>query len=183
MADSITVNINGLSDLVIKLRRFPAALQKKGLTKAMRKGATVVRKAAIAGAQRVDRTQTPEKIFKNIVVQTATRLGKRNHGVAMRVGVLGGARSTSRDAVRARRRRARSGIKSLDELGEIAGAGKNNPGGDTWYWRFLEFGTSRFAAKAFMLPALEQNTERTIDVITEALKKEIDQLAAKGVTL
>lgn len=42
----------------------------------------------------------------------------------MRVGILGGARD-------------------MGKYGEFKGAGKDNPGGDTFYWRFREFGTSK----------------------------------------
>jgi HK97 gp10 family phage protein len=50
-----------------------------------------------------------------------------------------------------------------------------NPGGDTFYFRFLEFGTSKMAARPFIRPALSQNAQRATDVVVESLNKEIDK--------
>lgn len=89
--DSITAKLAGLDAITRKMKGLPGKLQKKYLYKALRKGAGIVRKAAVASAKKLDRKETPNKIYKAIAIQTAPRLGKSQHGSAVRVGVRGGA--------------------------------------------------------------------------------------------
>ena len=65
------VSVKGLASALNKLRRLSPEIQKRGLKNAMRAGATVVRKAAIINMRASDDPNTPEKVFKNIVVQFA----------------------------------------------------------------------------------------------------------------
>lgn len=46
---------------------------------------------------------------------------------------------------------------------------------DAYYWRFVEFGTSKMAANPFMRPAFESNKERCVDVIKESLAAALDE--------
>ncbi|MCY1547040.1 phage protein, HK97 gp10 family [compost metagenome] len=92
------------------------------------------------------------------MVQESSRRSKAVGGVVMRVGVLGGARDTKLGGL--------VGAKSL----------KDNPGGDTWYWRFLEFGTEQQAAQPFMRPALEENTDNVTETMAVELNKALDKL-------
>lgn len=48
-----------------------------------------------------------------------------------------------------------------------------------FYAKFLEFGTSKMAAKPFMRPAFDLNAERAISVFRDTLAKEIDKLTRK----
>lgn len=73
----------------------------------------------------------------------------------MRVGVLGGAKAPA--------------IQS----GEFKGKGKGNPGGDTYYWRFLEFGTENMPAHPFMRPAQDNNA--ATNKFAEEMKKGIEK--------
>lgn len=164
------VPVPGLSQVLKRLRALPLDLQKKGLKTAMRKGATVVRKAAIENVRTFDDPETKEKIFRNVVVQFAPRYSKRITGVVMRVGVLGGARQYASNVVNKRRGRVGKTF--------AVGGDKGNPGGDTWYWRFLEFGVPSHGIKAEhpMTHALEQNSGRATDVIVSSLDLEITKV-------
>lgn len=83
----------------------------------------------------MDDAGTDEAIWKNIAVANNARAGRKEGGIVMSVGVRGGAKSYANNAEN--RRKGRAGKTNA------TGGSKANPGGDTWYWRFLEFGTSR----------------------------------------
>lgn len=167
--------LRGVNELMIKLEGLDDEARRKGGRAALRKAANLVRDAAIAGALELDDPETAEQIAKNIAVRWSSKLYRSTGNLGFRVGVLGGARSTSRDALKSARRRRRQGVKSLDDLGEIAGKGKLNPGGDTWYWRHVEFGTSDTSATPFMRPALSNNVAAATDVFIREFDKAIDR--------
>lgn len=151
--------IQGLGNVLQRMRTLAPKLQQKGARTAARKGANIIRDAARENAKRINDPQTAEDISKNIAVQFASRSSKREGGVVMRVGVKGGARN---------------------RMGKMGG-GKANPGGDTWYWRLVELGTSRARAQPFMQPALANNVEKVTSTVVAELNKEIDKLVAGGV--
>jgi len=45
---------------------------------------------------------------------------------------------------------------------------------DAWYWRFLEFGTRKMAARPFLRPALEARRTQAVDAIKERLRQRIE---------
>lgn len=157
--------IKGLGDAMKKLRTLGPKLQKKGLGVALRKGAAIVRKDAVNRAKVFDRTGTPNKIFKEIVTRTNAKRGRQVGGVVVQVGVKGGAKQYVDN--RKNRRAGRVG-------------GSYEGPGSVFYWRFLEFGTSKMAARPFMRPALENNQQRVTDTVVASLNTEIDKLVAKG---
>lgn len=170
MADQF--QIKGLDAVLRKMRMLAPELQKKGLRAAVRKGANVVKNAAIQNAKRIDDPATAKSIAKNIAVQYASKTSRRIGGVAFRVGVRGGARQYANTKDNVRKGRAGSTYKT-------AGS-KANPGGDTFYWRFVEFGTSHSKAQPFLRPALADNVEKVVDTIVSSLNIEIDKIISKG---
>ncbi len=134
-----------------KLLGLAPKLRRKGLRKAARQAMNIVRDDARARAKAMDDPVTPEKIWKNIVTQEASRLGRREGGVAMRVGVRGGASSNQH---------------SKDASG--------NPGGDTRHWRYIEFGTEHTPPAPFMRPALSTNVGAVVDRFTALLTQEVE---------
>lgn len=139
--------IGGLSEVLKKMRSLAPKLEKAALKKAVRKGAQVIRKAAIANAKRIDNPDTKDSsIYKKISVQESKRLSRSEGGVAMRVGVRGGGRVT-------------------------------NETGNTGHFRFLELGTSQMAAQPFLRPALDSEAGEAVVVIGEALSAELDRMA------
>lgn len=160
MADDVRFQIEGLDALLARLDSLDAETKFKGGRAALRKAANVVRDAAIAGARDIDDPETAEQIAKNIAVRWSTRTFKRTGDLAFRVGVLGGAKNPG---------------PKLRELGELSGKGKANPGGDTWYWRLVEFGTSRTRARPFMRPAIERSTNEATAAFVREFNKAIDR--------
>ena len=153
--------LEGLDAVLAKMRALPIDVRQKGARFAGRKAANVIRDAAIQGAQKINDPSTREEIAKNITVRFATRTFRRTGDVMFRVGVLGGARQYANTTENRRKRRVGETYKT--------GGSSGNPGGDTFYWRFVEFGTQKVSARPFMRPALENNTARATNEFTRQL--------------
>lgn len=54
---------------------------------------------------------------------------------------------------------------------------RRNVDRDSFYWRFVEFGTSKMAAKPFLRPAFESRKEEAVKVIGEKLDEGIQKAA------
>jgi HK97 gp10 family phage protein len=124
----------------------------------------VVRKAARANARKID-GPSPRSIEKNITVQNSPRQGRRAGGIVMRVGVRGGAKQYADTRENTRRRRVGKSYKTLGDA--------TNPGGDTWYWRFIEFGTVKQRARPFLQKALADNVGIVTNIVVAKLQKDI----------
>lgn len=170
--NSSQIGLQGIDELVAKFGAINYDLKFKGGRFALRKAASIVSNAVKNGARRIDDPKTAEMIHKNVVIRFGKKRFKATGDIMFRVGILGGARLTS-EAQRKNKRR-KGGVKStLEELGEISGKGKNNPGGDTFYWRFVEFGTEENSAQPFMRPALEGNIVPATNEFVTQYKKSI----------
>ena len=56
----------------------------------------------------------------------------------------------------------------------IRGGAKKNP--DTpYYFRMVEFGTAKMAARPFMRPALESNAQQIMDTVVQELNRALDK--------
>lgn len=165
--------LQGIEELRRKLRVLPEQLQLKGFRSGMRKAANAVRDRARTNAQGIDDPVTRESIPKNLFVKFSTRAWRQNKDIKFRVGILGGAQTYANTKENVRKGRA--GAKYL------TGGSSTNPGGDTWYWRFQEFGVPGrgIPARPFLAPALANNIGQTIDIATEAISNEIDKAVAK----
>lgn len=156
MAD-VDVKIEGLDEVLRKMKLLcDPRRTRNAATRAARKAMNVVRDAARQNAKAIDDPETVEKIWKNIKVSKGKT---RDKGlVIMRVGVDGGA------AMNARSDRQALAAKS---------------GGNTTYWRFLEYGTSEIPAIPFMRPALANNVQKVTDTFSQSFSAELDKEIAK----
>lgn len=168
---TVEFKLEGLDAVLKKMRALPVDIRQKGARFALRKSANLVRDAAIANAERINDPATKEEIAKNIAVRFSSRESRRTGDVIFRVGVLGGAR---RYANTKENRRARRVGESYSTDGSSA-----NPGGDTYYWRFVEFGTQDAPAQPFMRPALENNTESATSTFARNLDGWLDRYFRK----
>lgn len=177
MADGLDFKLEGVDGLVAKLESVSYDVKRKGGRAALRKAAAVIAQRVKEGALRVNDAATPEDISKNITLRWNGRLFKSNGSLGFRVGVLGGARQYANTKANVRSGKAGTSYAT--------GGSKANPGGDTWYWRFVEFGTSKVAARPFMRPAMAQSIGEATDVFITEYGKAIDRAikrAAKGST-
>ncbi|AZM38566.1 hypothetical protein EJP75_08410 [Acinetobacter baumannii] len=150
----VEVEITGLDDVVSKLQRLANPRRTKSIArKAARQAMNIVRDAARNNAKAIDDPETSEKIFKNIKVSAGKT--RNPNEIKMRVGVDGGASFSNPNP-------------------------KPTSGGDTRYWRFVEFPTAHGTATPFMRPALYNNinqvTARFATVFNEELDKELANL-------
>lgn len=166
------LQIKGVEELRRKLRLLPDRLADKAMRRALFRGAKVIRDAARANAARFDDRLTNESIQKNVVVQRANRRNEQSKGGPMqRIGVLGGARQYANTKANRRAGRVGQSYKT--------GGDKGNPGGDTWYWRFLEFGTSKMPARPFLRSAAVSSADRAMAAVTSAMLSEVDKEVRK----
>ena len=148
----IEVNLSGLEQVKAKLDKLPQRLAYNAMRRSLRRGANVIRDAARANAKRIDDPETREQIWENIAVASGgSRRERSAGGPMMRVGVRGGARPLKK------------------------GTPTGLPGGNTTYWRFVEFGTSEARAQPFMRPAAREAAVPAFDAIAAAMEKEVDK--------
>ncbi|WP_312288796.1 HK97-gp10 family putative phage morphogenesis protein [Stutzerimonas nitrititolerans] len=165
--DTVNFSLNGLEDVLARIDSLKIDVRMKGGRFALRKAAQVIQRQAIENAKRLDDPATPESIEKNVAVRWSGKRFRQNGDLMFRVGILGGARqyANTKENVRA----GRAG-KSYATLGD-----KSNPGGDTWYWRFLEFGSEHAPARPFLRPAAQQAAGAAVDEFVAQYSRAIDR--------
>lgn len=157
----------GADELIGRLEEIDFDMKRKGGRYALRRASNLIAKKAKAGAERLNRSETPENIALNVSVRWNSREWKRNRNLAFRVGILGGSRIYTRNKTNVRKGRAGQSYTTQGD--------KSNPGGDTWYWRFLEFGTETMQARPFLRPAIEQNKSAAIQEFITEYGKALDR--------
>lgn len=167
MADGVSYNLNGLPELLGKLEGLQQDIKRKGGRFALRKAAQVIRDQARKNAERVDDPASPENISLNIVERWSGRTFKQTGNMKFRIGVLGGAKAYANTRENVRKGRA----------GQIysTGGDSGNPGGDTWHWRLLEFGTEKMRANPIFRPVPQQAGQQAADVFVKEYGKAIDR--------
>ncbi|MDC4739171.1 HK97 gp10 family phage protein [Acinetobacter baumannii] len=151
--------IQGLEPVLQKMRVIgdPKTVRRIA-RKAMRQAMNVVKNEAREKVKRLDDPRTPEKIWKEIVVQNGR--SRNPNYLVMRVGVRGGAQIPYTNNAK-NRRSGRVG-KTYQADGRV------------FYWRFLELGTSKQPATPFLRPALYENIEQVTDKFVQVFKFELD---------
>lgn len=167
MADSVEVSLTGLESLLGKMEAVSEVTRNKAGRFALRKAANIIRDRARSNASRVDDPLTKEAIHKNIVASFSSKQFRRTGDLSFRVGVMGGARQYANTKANVRKGRAGKTYKTSGD--------KGNPGGDTWYWRFLEFGTEHTSARPILRPAMNGVDNDVINVFSTEMGKAIDR--------
>ena len=167
MADGIDFKLTGIEQLVATMNDVQYETKRKGGRFALRKAAQVIRDQARSNAEKIDDPRSPENISLNIVERWSGRRFRRTGDLMFRVGVLGGARAYANTRENVRKGRA----------GQIysTGGDSGNPGGDTFYWRFVEFGTERSRARPFMRPSVDQAGQRAVNTFITEYQKALDR--------
>lgn len=173
----IKVTMSDPRGILNALAKLSEKEQRKVANSAGRKAMAPVRLDAELNAAEFDRGWTPESVKKNIAIQRSPRQGRQQGGVVYRVGVLGGARQYSHTKENVRKGRVSSDGRQRSFY--KTGGSASNPGGDTWYWRFLEFGTKHSRAQPFLQRALTKNLTRVTDIVTIEFNAGLDKLFKK----
>lgn len=158
MADRVEFQIKGLPQISARLRNLPDVIRKQVAMKGVRAGAEVIAGVAEANMKALDDPKTPNVIAKNVAVRFSPIRFRRTGDVMYRVGILGGAASVQEGTE-----------------GE-ADARAGNPGGSTWYFRFLEFGTSRIAARSPMRNAMNSSAQDAFDAAATEMSRRLDKI-------
>lgn len=148
--------IEGLELLDARLAQLKADAQGKAAKFAMLKAAQLVRNAAIQNAAGVNDPATPEEIARNVTVRFSSKVYKQSGLIHYRVGIMGGAK-----------------------VPREKNTGPTGPGGRTFYWRFLEFGTAKMAPKPFLRAALISNIDTATAEFVKHYGKAIDRAIKK----
>ncbi|MDF2981407.1 MAG: Bacteriophage HK97-gp10, putative tail-component [Devosia sp.] len=157
-----TMKVEGLAELQKGLEQFKKATQTGVLNRVLRKAAKPVEAAAKANAP-VDSGELRDSITTEVVRSNA---GKAAFAEAMRSGA---SRAEAGQAARAANR-------------EAAGRGASatvRVRAKAWYAHFVEWGTRKVAARAFLTPALRHNEGAAVKSIAADLKLEIEKTAAR----
>ncbi len=137
--------LKGLEDALRRMENMRVGTKNKHIRKALRKAMVPIRDQAKENAKGIDDPETKERIWRNIQIQSGKVKGKGE--IKYSVGVKGGAKEK--------------------------GNKKRGPGGDTFYFRFIEFGTSLVKAFPFMRLAFSQRKNEAGAIFVAELKKGI----------
>lgn len=160
------VQIHGLEEVSRKMRAIGDQKTIKRIARsAMRQAMNIVRDDARQRAKRLDDPITPQRIWREIVVQNGK--SRNSSTLRMRVGVRGGSQIPYANNAQNRR---------TGRVGQTYQAD-----GRVFYWRFLEFGTSRQPATPFLRPALSENTQQVTEKFVQVFKFQLDAvIGARG---
>lgn len=161
MTDSVSFQLHGMDEVQGKLDAISHEVKYKGGRFALRKAANLVAGKAKENADKLDNPDTDNKISDYIAVRWSTRTFKSTGDLKFRVGVQGGARYNYANT----KDNARSGRIGKSYQVES----------QAYYWRFLEFGTSKMSAKPFFRKALADNVGAATAEFAKHFPKAIDR--------
>lgn len=147
-----TIQITGLADLEKRLLDFPDKIARNILAGAIRAGAVTIQKEA----RQIAPTSTePHAVGKK---------GQKNYIEQVQPGHL-------KKNIKVRLAPRKSRTVPIEYWVYVSK--------QAWYWRFVEFGTSKMAAKPFMRSSFDSQKEVAVERIREYLSARIEKEAAK----
>ena len=157
MADALQVKLEGVDDLKRALADASVKIRTKAVRSALREAGKVIQSAARASAPVLSvptKTRKSGTVKRNIAVR-ASKFARQagNEGVYINV----------------------RGIRSKARVKKLGKAGATNPN-DPFYWRFLEFGTRKMAARPFLVPAAKAQGEAAIAKFMQSVIPQIEKL-------
>jgi HK97 gp10 family phage protein len=161
-------------DKILKdMQELAPKLRDGALISALRKGARPIVKTA----KQLVPVETGF-VKKNITARANRKLINKRDGRAVSIGIRGGAKEYV-DSYKNRARVIKRGKNKNQVIASRVGQ-EYMHGGDAFYFRFLEFGTKKMAARPFLRPAMTQNMALTTQIITAELRAAIDRIARTG---
>lgn len=149
-------HIKGLSELSAALKELPNRIARNALRRSVARGAVVIRdeaktRAPVSTTPPAPGDPLPGTLKRSIVIKhdkDRSILTSQTYVVAVRHG------------------------KKYRNQGK-----KGNRSQDAYYWRWVEFGTVKMAARPFMRPAFEAQKEAAVQEIARVLAERIAQEA------
>lgn len=157
----VEIRLQGAREILQAMQQLPQKLDRKLLNKSLLAGAVITRDDARARApilQTEERRRRPGTL-RRAIRALAVRPDRYAASVWVRVRPL-----TGRQIARFKQKR---GLSAAD-----------NPN-DPYYWRFVEFGTSKMAARPFMRPAFEATKFRAVNEIIRDSRARVQAEIAK----
>lgn len=151
-----SVSVSGLAGVIRNLKAAPKDIIRPSVRSAGKKAMQIVKKDVIRRALAIDNPETPTVIAKNIGMRS--RFNSRQGIMRVSVGVLGG------DGSRSSARYSRGDKERLLVT----------------YWRYVELGTSRSAARPFLRPALENNAESVLSEFVAQINQQLEKRQPSG---
>jgi HK97 gp10 family phage protein len=155
MAGSVT--LTGVEEMKRQLSGLSEKIQKTVLNSAVFEGAKLLRNEVQSRAP-----VRTGNLKKNIIVYKDRQ--PQQIGAAVRYSVLVRRIKVARKVRRLLRKAAKQGVQ-IDFAD------------NAYYWRFLEFGTSKMPAKPFFRPAIDAVTPQLIRIVGDKLQAGIDRAA------
>ena len=166
-----TVKVHGLLETVARLKNLPTELSGKNggpIRKALFQAAKVIE----IEANRLSPHDTG-RLERNII-KMRNRNPKATPGrptELYHVGVRGGGKYGARVRARERRKVLKAGGSSQEAFRAAKVSEK-----DAYYWRFVELGTAKMAARPFLRPAFESKKEEAVSVFARILDIDVRRL-------
>lgn len=139
------ITISGLRALEEELLRYSDKMVAGVLNDALKEGAMIIRNEAKANVR--------DSFYEH-------RLKVKGVYIWIQPGNLRKSISVKKDT---------SGTRSFKLNYEVFVRNK-----ETWYWKFVEFGTSKMEAQAFMRNAFEDKKELAVEVVKDSIEKYIE---------
>ena len=153
--------VEGLRELKQALKRLPKELRVKVLQQSLRPAANLVRNVAKAMAP-----QGPDTT-RNIKLKNGETITVNHRGGMLKDAIV----------VRTEKKKFKRNQAEL-RIGVLSGKTKKD-GVNAWYWRFVEFGTSKQSAQPFLVPAFESTKYALSGMIKTSLAKGIERTAKR----
>lgn len=145
----LEVDVQGFEKAINNLKKVGQEIRRKSIRNALLTSANVFKKEVIKNASQLDNPDTPEKIAANIATKFDGKYYKTSKNIKYSVGVRGGATSKK--------------------------SNESNKGGNTFYWRFLEFGTKNMPAKPFFSRAFYSKANEAMKVFINKMNTNLDR--------
>ncbi len=158
------IKVEGLAELNRRLQELPRHIAKNTLRGAVNAAATVIRKEA----------QQRAPVYIPVAVAWGGKAGS--------IGTKHPPAGTLKRAIYQKHVRAGSDTQQMYIIGvRHSRVSKVQAYGplDAYYWHFVEFGTSRMAARPFLRPAFALKKDAAIDAMKAYLAERIPREAAK----
>lgn len=157
MPSDFVVKLEGVDDLKRALANATKSIRTKAVRGALRAAGKVIQQAARANAP-VLVIPTPYRATGTVKKRITVRASKfsrqaGNEGVYINVRPI-------------------SGKAQVKKYGRAVAKNKNDP----FYWRFLEIGTKKMAARSFLRPAAESRGNEAISVFMKTVIPQIEKL-------
>lgn len=158
---NLSVKVTGLKELKQRLSTLERKAKNRIAVKAMRRGGVIIRDQARANAPLLKEKVPHRKrgtLKKNIIASTKPQ---KDGSVRTIIFV-----------------RSLKNSKIIEFKGKTGKGGAHNPN-DPFYWRFVEFGTSKMPAQPFLQPAFASKKEQAAREIITTLRDDILREAKK----